>query len=66
MLTKSLLISIIVIIESSFDIFTNYQVVSRWWSQFMTLPWPDTLARYLAVYLPGTDKKSRYRVSGVT
>jgi len=35
------------------------QVVSRWWSQFMTLPWPDTLARYLAVYLPGTDKKSR-------
>jgi len=36
------------------------QVVSRWWSQFMTLPWPDTLARYLAVYLPGTDAKSRH------
>eukprot|EP00092_Neocalanus_flemingeri_P007373 GFUD01007960.1.p1 GENE.GFUD01007960.1~~GFUD01007960.1.p1 ORF type:complete len:548 (-),score=81.86 GFUD01007960.1:485-2128(-) len=35
------------------------QVVSRWWSQFMTLPWPDTLARYLAVYMPGTDQKSR-------
>jgi len=35
------------------------QVVARWWSQFMSLPWPDTLARYLAVYLPGDDKKSR-------
>jgi len=35
------------------------QVVSRWWSQFMSLPWPDTLARYIAVYLPGTDTKSR-------
>jgi len=35
------------------------QVVSRWWSQFMSLPWPDTLARYIAVYLPGTDAKSR-------
>jgi len=35
------------------------QVVARWWSQFMSLPWPDTLARYLAVYLPGTDPKSR-------
>jgi len=36
------------------------QVVSRWWAQFMSLPWPDTLARFLAVYLPGTDKKSRH------
>lgn len=35
------------------------QVVSRWWAQFMSLPWPDTLARYLAVYLPGTDPVSR-------
>jgi len=35
------------------------QVVSRWWSQFMSLPWPDTLARYIAVYMPGTDEKSR-------
>merc|ERR1712055_1173870 len=35
------------------------QVVSRWWSQFMSLPWPDTLARYIAVYMPGTDAKSR-------
>jgi len=35
------------------------QVVARWWSQFMSLPWPDTLARYLAVYMPGTDEVSR-------
>lgn len=35
------------------------QVVARWWAQFMSLPWPDTLARYLAVYLPGTDEVSR-------
>jgi len=35
------------------------QVVSRWWAQFMSLPWPDTLARYLAVYIPGTDPVSR-------
>jgi len=35
------------------------QVVSRWWAQFMSLPWPDTLARYMAVYIPGTDEVSR-------
>jgi len=35
------------------------QVVARWWAQFMALPWPDTLARYLAVYMPGTDEVSR-------
>jgi len=35
------------------------QVVSRWWAQFMSIPWPDTLARYLVVYLPGKDKRSR-------
>jgi len=35
------------------------QVVSRWWAQFMSLPWPDTLARYMAVYMPGTDEVSR-------
>merc|ERR1719394_1334184 len=35
------------------------QVVSRWWAQFMSLPWPDTLARYMAVYLPGADDVSR-------
>ena len=30
------------------------QVVSRWWDQFMSLPWPDSLAIKLANYCPGT------------
>jgi hypothetical protein len=27
-------------------------VVSRWWDQFMSLPWPDTLAMKLAANIP--------------
>ena len=30
------------------------QVVSRWWDQFMSLPWPDSLAIKLANFCPGT------------
>ena len=29
------------------------QVVSRWWDQFMSLPWPDCLAIKLVNYCPG-------------
>ena len=29
------------------------QVVSRWWDQFMSLPWPDYLALKLANFCPG-------------
>ena len=29
------------------------QVVSRWWDQFMSLPWPDFLALKLANFCPG-------------
>ena len=29
------------------------QVVSRWWSQFMTLPYPDILALKLVAFIPG-------------
>ena len=29
------------------------QVVSRWWSEFLTLPWPDKIAFKLASYIPG-------------
>ena len=29
------------------------QVVSRWWDQFMTLPYPDVLALKLVAFLPG-------------
>ena len=28
-------------------------VVERWWSQFMSLPWPDQLAMKLVAYVPG-------------
>jgi len=31
------------------------QVVSRWWQQFNSLPWPDQLALKLANFLPDTD-----------
>ena len=29
------------------------QVVSRWWDQFMSLPWPDRIAFRLVSYCPG-------------
>ena len=29
------------------------QVVSRWWDQFMSLPWPDNLAIKLVNFCPG-------------
>jgi len=31
------------------------QVVSRWWDQFMSLPWPDRIAFRLVSYCPGKD-----------
>ena len=34
-----------IIYNSIYYIITS-QVVSRWWAQFMSLPWPDTLARW--------------------
>ena len=30
------------------------QVVTRWWDQFLTLPWPDKLALKLVNFCPGT------------
>ena len=29
------------------------QVVTRWWSEFLTLPWPDKIAFRLVSYIPG-------------
>ncbi len=29
------------------------QVVTRWWDQFMSLPWPDKIAFRLVSYCPG-------------
>ena len=33
------------------------QVVSRWWDQFMTLPYPDLLALKLVAFIPGRVSK---------
>lgn len=32
------------------------QVVTRWWDQFMSLPWPDKIALRLVSYVPGKVK----------
>ena len=29
------------------------QVVSRWWDQFMSMPWPDRIALKLVCFVPG-------------
>ena len=36
------------------------QVVSRWWDQFMSLPWPDQLAIKLVNFCPGAVIKFMY------
>ena len=37
------------------------QVVTRWWSQFNTIPWPDTIACNLLSYMPGHGRQQRIR-----
>lgn len=34
-------------------------VVSRWWQQYCTMPWPDTLALFVSTCLTGMDARSR-------
>ena len=34
------------------------QVVSRYWDQFMSLPWPDRLALKLVSYIPGKARRT--------
>ena len=29
------------------------QVVSRYWDEFMSLPWPDRIALKIVTYIPG-------------
>ncbi|VDM46281.1 unnamed protein product [Toxocara canis] len=36
-------------------------VVSRWWRQFESLPWPEDLLSVLCMVIPGKDEKSRRR-----
>ncbi|XP_035705002.1 bestrophin-2 [Folsomia candida] len=35
------------------------QIVTRWWNQFMTIPWPDPIAAMMATTFHGTDDQSR-------
>jgi len=37
------------------------QVVNRWWLQYSSLHWPDTLAMNLAIYLPGNGQAKKIR-----
>ena len=37
------------------------QVVTRWWGQFTTIAWPDTLAMNLLSYVPGKGRQKRVR-----
>ncbi|KAL1115874.1 hypothetical protein AAG570_006163, partial [Ranatra chinensis] len=34
-------------------------VATRWWQQFMAIPWPDKVMHSLALYVNGTDEQSR-------
>ncbi|KAF2355686.1 Bestrophin/UPF0187 [Trinorchestia longiramus] len=34
-------------------------VVQRWWAQWETLPWPDTLALFVSTTLSGNDNRAR-------
>ncbi|VDM26689.1 unnamed protein product [Toxocara canis] len=36
-------------------------VVSRWWRQFESLPWPEDLLSVLCLVIPGRDEKSQLR-----
>ncbi|XP_071522927.1 uncharacterized protein [Panulirus ornatus] len=34
-------------------------VVQRWWEQYMSLPWPDSLALFISTSIQGQDERSR-------
>ena len=38
------------------------QVVNRWWTQVMTVPWLDSLCMNLAAYMPGNKMKKTRRL----
>ena len=38
------------------------QVVNRWWTQVMTIPWLDNLCMNLAAYMPGKNMKKTRRL----
>uniref|UniRef100_A0A146MHT0 Bestrophin homolog n=1 Tax=Lygus hesperus TaxID=30085 RepID=A0A146MHT0_LYGHE len=34
-------------------------IATRWWSQYLAIPWPDKIMHSLALYVGGTDDQSR-------
>lgn len=34
-------------------------VVTRWWNQFATIPWPDRLMHVITMYVDGNDERGR-------
>ncbi|CAL4222118.1 unnamed protein product, partial [Meganyctiphanes norvegica] len=34
-------------------------VASRWWQQYMAIPWPDKILHAIALHVNGYDEKSR-------
>jgi len=34
-------------------------VVGRWWDQYQTIPWPDTIALFVSTCIEGQDSRSR-------
>ncbi|XP_076343877.1 bestrophin-4-like [Tachypleus tridentatus] len=34
-------------------------IISRWWSQFTSIPWPDSCAVLIASFVHGSDERSR-------
>jgi len=34
-------------------------VVTRWWNQYLSIPWPDTIMMYVATIIEGIDEKGR-------
>jgi len=42
-----------------FESVVKYFDASRWWQQFLAIPWPDKLYHSLALYIPGYDEETR-------
>ncbi|XP_042896249.1 bestrophin-4-like isoform X2 [Parasteatoda tepidariorum] len=34
-------------------------IATRWWNQYIAIPWPDKLMNSIALYVPGADETSR-------
>ena len=37
------------------------QVVNRWWGQYNSIVWPDTLALNLISFMPGRQVRKNYK-----